>query len=223
MPVYNEEATLDEVVSRVLALDLDVEIELIAVNDGSTDRSLELLSSVTDARLRVVDHGTNRGKGAAVRSGIAASTGEIVVVQDADLEYDPAEWDRLLQPVLAGEADVVYGSRFLGDALGMRWQNRAANKLLTWLTRILYGSRLTDMETCYKVMRRPTVAAIELEADQFDLEPEITARLLRRGVRIVELPITYEARTHDEGKKIGWRDGLQAISTLVKWRFRRRA
>lgn len=221
MPVYNEEGTLAEVIDRVLSLDLGVEIDLIAVDDGSADTSVAILDSIDDPRLRVVAHPQNRGKGAAIRSGLDAAKGEVVVIQDADLEYDPAQWADLLKPILSGEADVVYGSRFLGDAAGMRWQNRWANKGLTAMTRILFGTGITDMETCYKLIRLSVLDGLELEANRFDIEPEITARLLRRGVEIHEMPISYEARTHDDGKKIGWRDGIQAVKTLVKWRLRR--
>lgn len=221
MPVYNESATLRAVIERVLALDIGVDIDLIAVDDGSSDDSVEILRAVEDPRLRTVIHPQNRGKGAAIRSGLATAEGDIVVIQDADLEYDPAQWEALLQPVLRGEVDVVYGSRFLGDAAGMRWQNRFANQGLTAMTRLLFGTAITDMETCYKMMRLEVVRDLDLEAERFDIEPEITARLLRRGVAIHEMPIAYEARTHDEGKKIGYRDGLAAIATLIKWRLRR--
>jgi glycosyltransferase involved in cell wall biosynthesis len=222
MPVYNEAATLAEVVPRVLSLDLGVDIDLIAVDDGSADGSIEILESIPDARLRVLKHDHNRGKGAAIRTGLEAATGDVVVIQDADLEYDPSQWAGLLAPILAGEADVVYGSRFMGEANGMRRRNRLANQGLSAATRLLFGARITDMETCYKLIRRDLLTGMHLEASRFDIEPEITARLLRRGVTIRELPIAYEARTHEAGKKIGWRDGVAAIRTLLKWRFRRR-
>lgn len=221
MPVFNEEATLAQVVDRVLQLDIGVNIELIAVNDGSSDSSLAILRAVADPRLIVCDQGTNQGKGAALRTGFQRATGDVVVIQDADLEYDPADWENLLEPILSGECDVVYGSRFLGSSRGMRWQNRAANKALTAFTRRLFGTEITDMETCYKLIRRTELEGLALEANRFDIEAEITARLLRRGTRIVERPISYEARSHDEGKKIGWRDGVQAVTTLIRWRMRR--
>lgn len=219
MPVYNEAATLAEVVDRVLSLDLDVDIDLIAVDDGSSDGSAEILAAIPDPRLRVATHGRNRGKGAAIRTGLVAAMGDVVVIQDADLEYDPTQWGRLLEPILAGEARVVYGSRFLGAADGMRRRNRIANRGLTLLTRVLFGTGITDMETCYKLIDLDLLDGMRLEASRFDIEPEITARLLRRGVEIHELPIEYRARTHDEGKKIGWRDGVEAVRTLVKWRL----
>ena len=222
MPVYNESATVAEVVQRVLAVDLELDIDLIAVDDGSSDDSVAILDAIPDPRLRIALHGHNRGKGAAIRTGLSAAEGDIVVIQDADLEYDPAQWARLVQPILNGECDVVYGSRFLGDPTGMRWQNRMANRGLTAMTRLLFGTAITDMETCYKLIRLDVLDDLHLEANKFDIEPEITARLLRRGVTIHELPISYEARTHDDGKKIGWRDGVAAVRTLVKWRLRRK-
>jgi glycosyltransferase involved in cell wall biosynthesis len=222
MPVFNEEATVAVVVQRVLELDLGVEIDLIAVDDGSSDGSVAILDAIPDPRLRVALHGVNKGKGAAIRTGLSVAKGDIVVIQDADLEYDPTQWEQLLAPMLAGEADVVYGSRFLGDPGGMRWQNRWANRGLTALTRVLFGTAITDMETCYKLIRLDLLDDFILEANRFDIEPEITARLLRRGHHILELPIAYEARSRDEGKKIGWRDGVAAITTLAKWRIRRR-
>ena len=222
MPVYNEAATLADVVQRVLALDLGVEIDLIAVDDGSSDDSAHILDTIPDPRLRVARHSQNRGKGAAIRTGLVAAMGDVVVIQDADLEYDPSQWSRLLEPILSGEADVVYGSRFLGEARGMRRRNLWANKALTATTRVLFGSRITDMETCYKLIRLDLLDGMRLEASRFDIEPELTARLLRRGVKIHELPIAYDARSHDDGKKIGFADGLAAVGTLVKWRLRPR-
>ncbi|MEQ8842567.1 MAG: glycosyltransferase family 2 protein [Acidimicrobiales bacterium] len=223
MPVFNEESTLADVIHRVLDLELGVDIDLIAVDDGSSDASLDILDSIPDPRLRVAKHPQNRGKGAAIRTGLNAAVGDVVVIQDADLEYDPTQWEQLLRPIIDGTADVVYGSRFLGETTGMRRRNRWANKGLTAMTRVLFGAGITDMETCYKMIRLDLLDDMRLEADRFDIEPEITARLLRRRVTIHEVPIDYEARTHDDGKKIGWRDGLQAVGTLVKWRLRLRA
>jgi len=220
MPVYNEAATLAEVVHRVLTLDIGVDIDLIAVDDGSTDDSVAILHAIPDPRLRIAIHAENRGKGAAIRTGLNAAAGEIVVIQDADLEYDPSQWETLIQPILSRDADVVYGSRFMGRPVGMRWQNRAANVALTALTRVLFRARITDMETCYKLIRLDVLDDVRLEASRFDVEPEITARLLRRGVQIHELPIDYVARSHEDGKKIGWRDGVAAVRTLIKWRIR---
>jgi glycosyltransferase involved in cell wall biosynthesis len=222
MPVYNEASTLNMILDRVLALDLGFDFEVIAVDDCSTDTTLEILRSRTDRRLRVLHHEVNRGKGAAVQTALDAAIGDVVVVQDADLEYDPLQLAGLVAPVVAGETDVVYGSRFLGRFDNMRWRNRMANQALSAMTRLLYGATVTDMETCYKVMRRTVVADMRIEAQRFDLEPELTARLLRRGHGIVELPISYQGRSHAEGKKIGWRDGIDAVRTLLRWRFLRR-
>ena len=221
VPVYNEAATVADVLGRVLATPLPVQLEVIAVDDGSADGSATILDGIDDPRLRVIRHAANAGKGAAIRTGLAAATGDIVVIQDADLEYDPADWAELLPPLLAGEVDVVYGSRFMGSPVGMQWQNRWANRFLSGLTSVLYRRRLTDMETCYKLIRRSVFTSLDLSADRFDIEPEITAQLLRRGIEIRELPISYAARSHEDGKKIGYRDGLAAIRTLIRWRFAR--
>ncbi len=221
VPVYNEVATLEIFLDRLLALDLGLEYEVVAVDDASTDGSSAVLDGRHHPRLRVHHHPVNRGKGASVQSALDVATGEIVVVQDADLEYDPTQLRALVTPVLTGEVDVVYGSRFLGQARDMRLANRLANKGLTLMTRVLFSAPITDMETCYKVVRRKLLSDMRFEAQRFDLEPEITARLLRRGHRILELPIEYDGRSHAQGKKIGWRDGIAAIRTLLRWRFLR--
>jgi len=220
LPVYNEEPTLDVLLDKLLAIDPGVPFEVIAVNDASSDRSGEILASRSDPRLTVIEHRSNRGKGAAVQTALAAARGEITVIQDADLEYDPEQLRALIAPVVAGETDVVYGSRFLGSVSDMRRRNRLANLGLTSLTRLLYRTTITDMETCYKVIRREVIADLHIEAQRFDMEPEITARLLRRGHDILELPIAYEGRSHDNGKKIGYLDGIEAVLTLIRWRFR---
>jgi glycosyltransferase involved in cell wall biosynthesis len=221
LPIYNEEATLDLLLDQLLALDLGFEFEVVAVNDASSDGTADILARRDDPRLRVINHHHNRGKGAAVRTAVESAKGVITVIQDADLEYHPGQLPALVAPVLAGETDVVYGSRFLGSVTQMRKRNRLANLGLTWLTRVLYSTTITDMETCYKVMRREVMTDLRVEAQRFDMEPEITARLIRRGHHILELPIVYEGRTHDDGKKIGYGDGVQAVWTLVRWRFRR--
>ena len=223
IPVYNEEQTIEEVIDRVAAVDLGaVEKEIVIANDGSTDRT----RGIIDARrwpegLAVHVHHSpiNLGKGAAVRLGLAVASGDILLVQDADLELDPNEYGLLLQPLLDGRADVVYGSRFLRPTSRVPTKTRAANRFLTLLTNLLFGGRLTDMETAYKVMRRSALEGICLRTVGFDIEPELTAKLLLAGRRIVEVPISYNPRRVDEGKKMRWIDGVDAIYTLVKCRF----
>ncbi len=220
LPIFNEEATLQLLLDKLLSIDPGVPFEVVAVNDASSDRSGEILANCHDPRLTVITHLSNRGKGAAVQTALASARGDVTVIQDADLEYDPEQLRALIAPVVAGETDVVYGSRFLGSVSDMRRRNRMANHALTWLTRLLYRTTITDMETCYKVIRRDIIADLHVEAQRFDMEPEITARLIRRGHHILELPIAYEGRTHDDGKKIGYADGIEAVVTLIRWRFR---
>jgi glycosyltransferase involved in cell wall biosynthesis len=222
VPVYNEEGTVGAVIERLLAIDLPIAREILVVNDGSTDGTRGVLDALPAQgdRLRIVHATANGGKGLAIRTGFAHAQGTIVAIQDADLELDPAQLGALVQPILAGETSVVYGSRFLHGRAGAPWLTVAANRFLTSLTNALYGSDLTDMETCYKVMRTDVARALSLEANRFDIEPEITAELLRRGHRIVELPVRFDPRSRAQGKKIGWRDGLHAIMTLVKLRVR---
>lgn len=227
VPVYNEEATVGAVIDRLLAIDLPVAREILVVNDGSTDGTRQVLDAIAmrgdpsrGEGLRIVHAAANGGKGLAIRKGFEQARGTIVAIQDADLELDPAELAVLVQPILAGETAVVYGSRFLHGNAGAPWLTVAANRFLTLLTNVLYGSHLTDMETCYKVMRTEVARALRLEANRFDIEPEITAKLLRAGHRIVELPVRFEPRSRAQGKKIGWRDGLEAILVLVRHRVR---
>lgn len=217
MPVFNEVNTVLSVVERVLNLDLD--LELIIVDDGSSDGTRELLKGYEQERVRVVFHERNMGKGAAVRTGFQHARGEIVTIQDADLELNPLEIPALVEPVVEGTADVVYGSRFIHGFKHRTWVNAAANWFLSSLTNLLYGIRIKDMEACYKVFRREHLRKFELKANRFDFEPEITAKLVKLGFNIVELPITYKPRDFVDGKKIHWRDGFQAIYTLVKYRF----
>ena len=222
VPVFNEENTVRAVIERLLAIDLPVAREILVVNDGSTDgtrRVLDALPGAGDA-LRIVHATVNGGKGRAIRTGFEQARGTIVAIQDADLELDPAELATLVQPILAGDTDVVYGSRFLHGSQGAPFISVAANRFLTALTNVLYGSHLTDMETCYKVMRSDVARQLDLEANRFDIEPEITGKLLRAGQRIVERPVRFEPRSRAQGKKIGWRDGLTAIAVLVKHRFK---
>jgi glycosyltransferase involved in cell wall biosynthesis len=217
MPVFNEAKTVRQVIDRVLALDLD--LELVVVDDGSCDGTREILKKLRRERVRVVFHERNKGKGAAVRTGFSQARGEIVTIQDADLELNPLEIPALLEPVVEGTADVVYGSRFMHGWKHRTWVNATANWFLSGLTNFLYGTHIRDMEACYKVFRTEHLKKFELKADRFDFEPEITAKLVKLGLRIVELPITYKPRDFVDGKKIHWKDGFQAIYTLLKYRF----
>ena len=220
VPVYNEAATIAEVLSRVLALDLDKQI--VVVDDGSTDGTGEWLDAWSEHQpdwVGVHHHAGNRGKGAAIRTGLATVTGDYVVIQDGDLEYDPRDYARLLAPLVEGRARVVYGSRFLGARPPMFLTQRMGNVVLTRLTNLLYGASLTDMETCYKLFEREVIRQMPLAADRFDVEPELTARVLRQGLEIVEVPISYSGRSYTSGKKINWRDFITAVRTLVRLRL----
>ena len=223
IPVYNEEQTIAEVIDRVWAVDLgDLEREVIIANDGSSDgtrRAIDGSGWSTDPRVKRYDSPINLGKGAAVRLGLAFATGDILLVQDADLELDPNEYGRLLAPILDGRAKVVYGSRFLDPTSHVALRRRLANRALTLMTNVLFGGRLTDMETAYKVFTRDVIEGIRLRCVGFDFEPEFTAKVLRAGHRIVEVPIGYNPRREDEGKKIRWIDGVDAIYTLIKCRL----
>jgi glycosyltransferase involved in cell wall biosynthesis len=226
IPVYNEEQTIAELVERVRAVDLGaIEKEIIIANDGSSDGTREAIASsrwAGDARIHVYDNPINVGKGAAVRIGLKYATGDIILIQDADLELDPQEYGGLLAPLLAGRSDVVYGSRFLQPTTRISFRARVGNRMLTWLTNILFGARLTDMETAYKVFRRESLDGIRLRCVGFDFEPELTASFLRAGRNIVEVPVRYNPRRVDEGKKIRWTDGIDAVYALVKCRLARR-
>jgi glycosyltransferase involved in cell wall biosynthesis len=219
MPVYNEQATLEEVVARVLAVPLDMEV--ICVDDGSTDNSREILSRLqqTHPQVRVELQSRNMGKGAALRRGIQLATGDFVIIQDADLEYDPSDYPALLRPLLEGKADVVYGSRFLGSAPHrvLYFWHSVANKILTTLSNALTNINLTDMETCYKIFRREIIQSIPIEEDRFGFEPEITVKIAKRRLRIYEVGISYWGRTYEEGKKINWKDGVWALWCLLKY------
>jgi glycosyltransferase involved in cell wall biosynthesis len=218
MPVFNEQATVEQVVRRVQRSPLAS--ELILVNDGSTDGTAAVLDRLAaEDGVTVLHHERNRGKGAALRTGFAAATGDVIVIQDADLEYDPAEYDRLLDPILQGKADVVYGSRFIGGESHrvLYFWHMVGNKLITLLSNMFTNLNLTDVETCYKVFRRETISTLELREDRFGVEIEITAKLSRKRARIYEVGISYAGRTYDEGKKIGWRDGVRAIWCILKY------
>jgi glycosyltransferase involved in cell wall biosynthesis len=222
VPVYNERSTVVEVVRRIRAVDLPLELEIVVVNDGSTDGTHKVLAALEDSTVRVLTHDRNRGKGAAIRTGLAKASGDLVLIQDADLEYDPDDWPRLLDPVLKGKAQVVYGSRFTGERKNMRLSSWVGNRLLVFVTNVLYRTTLSDMETCSKLVDRGVLDALDLESEGFDFEPEITAKLLSRGVRIYEVPISYTGREADEGQKFSWRDGVRALFTLLRYRVRPR-
>ena len=217
MPVYNEEGTIEEIVSRVLAVPLP--IELIVVDDGSTDKTRALLSKLAEGRqLKVFLQDENRGKGAAVRKGFAEASGDIFIIQDADLEYSPEEYPELIDLIVRGKADAVYGSRFLGRHRAFLFTHYLGNRFLTFVTNVLYNTILTDMETCFKAIRADRVRQMTLRSNRFGIEPEITAKLFKMGCRVYEVPITYEGRGYEEGKKISWKDGLEALWVLLKYR-----
>lgn len=219
MPCYNEAATLPEILRRVQAVDIDLEI--IAVDDHSSDDTYAILRTAADLdpRITVIRHPQNGGKGTAVRSGLAHARGEITIIQDADLEYDPEDYYELVQPIADGRIDVVYGSRFMGRHTGMYFWNALGNKGLTFLTNFLFNSWISDMETCYKAMRTEIIRSLHLESNDFRLEPEITAKVLRQGHRIYEVPVSYLGRTYEEGKKMHPIQGFYAILALLRYRF----
>lgn len=219
IPCYNEKSTIKEIIRRVRAVELAHEI--IVVDDGSTDGTRDILAQIDCGDdLKVILHDHNQGKGAAVRTGFKAAVGDVLLIQDADLEYDPREYPVLLKPIEEGISKVVYGSRFLGGPRkAMFFWNMVANRSLTLLTNVLYNSILSDMETCYKVFSADIVRDIPLRSRRFDFEPEVTAKVLKRGYRIYEVPISYNGREWTEGKKISWKDGVIAFWTLIRYRF----
>jgi glycosyltransferase involved in cell wall biosynthesis len=217
MPVYNERTTIDEIVRRVLAVPL--RIELIVVDDGSRDGTGDILDGLQRELGFKLLHQANAGKGAALRSGFNHVTGDVVVIQDADLEYSPEEFPALIELICQDKADVVYGSRFLGRHRAFMFAHYLGNKLVTLVTNVLYNTMLTDMETCYKAMRVDVLRSMTLKSSGFGIEPEITAKVFKRGYRVYEVPITYAGRGYEQGKKITWRAGLDALWVLVKYRF----
>ena len=238
MPVYNERSTLEEIVQRVRAVNLvvnadgsntlldgpiELEREIVIVDDGSTDGTRAILDAWRadpPDDMQIIYHEQNSGKGAALRTGFQHATGDIFVIQDADLEYDPRDYVKLLEPLLEGRAPIIYGSRFLGGPRSaMSLTHTLGNKFLTIMTNVLYGTALTDMETCYKCFRREVINGMPLRSRAFEIEPELTAKFLKRGYNIFEVPISYNGRTFHEGKKIDWRDGFSAVRTLLRYRF----
>lgn len=231
IPVYNEEKTLREIIARVEKVVLPIDREIIAVDDCSCDGSALILKQMGD-RVKPIFQSSNQGKGSALRAGIKAATGEVIVIQDADLEYDPNEYPKLIEPIMNGQYQVVYGSRFSGDG-GLVQVVRQHEKLYSWhffyylgnrflslVTALLYGSPITDMETGYKVFKAEVIKGLDLVSNRFEFEPEVTAKILKKGIKIFEVPISYHGREYSEGKKITWRDGLTAIKVLVRCRFR---
>jgi len=219
MPVFNEQATVKEIVARCLQVELPLDVDLVIVDDGSSDDTANVLAGISEPRVRVITHDKNQGKGAALRTGLAAATGDLVIVQDADLEYDPSDWRTLLAPVIGRQALVVYGNRFAGRGQNMSGLHWLGNRFLSVVTSVLYAKRLNDMETCYKLFDRRVIEPIHVVSDRFDFEPEITAKVLRQGYDITEVPISYAGREFHEGKKITWRDGFGALRALVRFRF----
>lgn len=220
IPAYNEKNTIKEVLRRCKQAEtLGMAREIIVVDDGSTDGTRDILKLEEDSSVRVLLHDRNLGKGAAIRTGLEHVSGDLVLIQDADLEYDPDDWQVMLRPVLKGKATVVYGSRFTGERRNMLYWHYLGNRLLSLLTNILYNTTISDMETCYKLFRKDILEGIKIRSNHFDFEPEITAKICKKGIRIYEVPISYTGREAYEGKKISWRDGVPALWALLKYRF----
>jgi glycosyltransferase involved in cell wall biosynthesis len=218
MPCYNERTTIEEIIRRVLAV--PIRIELIVVDDGSKDGTRDILTRLAgELNFKLIFQAQNGGKGAALRRGFQEVTGDLMIIQDADLEYSPEEFPQLIELICEGRADVVYGSRFLGRHRVFMFTHYAGNRFLTLVTNILYNTMLSDMETCYKVMRTEVLRSMTLESSGFGIEPELTAKIFKRQYRVYEVPITYDGRGYEEGKKITWRDGFVALWVLLKYRF----
>ena len=219
IPAYNERNTIAESVRRARDVELPIDHEIVIVDDGSTDGTRDIVSQLEDSTVRVVYQAENGGKGMALRTGFEEATGDLIVCHDADLEYDPRDWVKMLRPLLEGDTQVVYGSRFTGERRNMMFWHWMGNRFLSLLTNVLYNTTVSDMETCYKMVDASVLKSLRLKAKKFDIEPEVTAKLLRIGQRIYEVPIRYTGREMDEGKKISWRDGIPALWTLIKLRF----
>lgn len=223
IPVYNEKELVIDVIKKVKAVDLgDIKKQIIVVDDYSTDGTRDILKNETDNLIdMLLFHDVNKGKGAALRTGIKEATGDVIIIQDADFEYDPNEYPRIINPIFEGKADVVYGSRFLdGSNFGGYKQNRVANKILTGLSNFMTGFKITDMETCYKAFKKDVIKSIEIEEDRFGFEPEITAKIAHKKVKLLEVPISYYPRTKEEGKKINTKDGFRALYCIARYRFK---
>lgn len=224
IPIYNEVGSLDEILRQIAAVDVGMQKELILVDDCSTDGTREILKRIenkAEPSTKIFYHDINKGKGATLRTGFQHITGDITLIQDADLEYDPSDYPKLLQPILDGEADVVYGSRFMEGRQEGLLRSYLANRFLTFLSNVVNGTNLTDMETCYKVMKTPMLQEIAatLQSDRFGFEPEITAKLAKRKCRIIDVPITYRGRDYHQGKTVNWKDGIAAIFHILRFRF----
>lgn len=223
IPIFNEVNTLRLILQKIDEVSFcDLEKEIILIDDYSTDGTRDILKELEQTsadKYKIYYHDKNMGKGASLRTGFGHVTGDIVIIQDADLEYNPSDYEPLIKLLVDGKADVVYGSRFLNEKSEFMLLSKLANKFLTFVTNVLYGVKLTDMETCYKAFKTDFIKGIQVKANRFDFEPEITAKVLKKGAKLIELPVLYNAREYDEGKKITWKDGVHAVWTLVKFRF----